>query len=547
MPLISVAIPAYNYARYLPCAIGSVLRQEIDGIDLELVIVDDCSTDDTPQAVAPFLHDTRVRYLRNDGNLGAVRNINKAIAETRGQFVLLLGADDFLLPGCLGALLAALAAHPAAGFAYGNYVVADEDDRILQVIEHPGHIPANLPPWRDDFADLLCLDDYINLGTTLFRRELIERFGFFDPLLTIDEQPGRFFRATDWDLCLRLSLAGIRAAFVYSTLSAFRVHSTQASVGGDFDREGIGLREFTVLLDRYLKPENAWRLAGREAGMRALLQGKIAAFVSQADAAALSDQSALRERIARAEEFLTQLAERSFDEALSPPPGIAAIIVANDNPRELLLTLSDLQQQAAPPEQTLVINCGRMDLSHLVRPARYLQLPGASLPEARHCGVQLTTSAALSFIDAGSRLPPDHVACLAGTLSQAGVVVVQSMGGNGQEGRQANDDAAWRSALAALLPETNPWRRTPPSLSEFALRRHAYHRSGGFDQSLGTLDDLDFLLRLQRGFPIHTLASKMTPVPMLATMLERARESAQADVVARSLQTIAERQPRQAN
>ncbi|MDQ5905782.1 MAG: hypothetical protein QG590_263, partial [Pseudomonadota bacterium] len=164
-----------------------------------------------------------------------------------------------------------------------------------------------------------------------------------------------------------------------------------------------------------------------------------------------------------------------------------------------------------------------------------------------HCGVQLTTSAALSFIDAGSRLPPDHVACLAGTLSQAGVVVVQSMGGNGQEGRQANDDAAWRSALAALLPETNPWRRTPPSLSEFALRRHAYHRSGGFDQSLGTLDDLDFLLRLQRGFPIRALASQMTPVPMLATMLERARESAQADVVARSLQAIAERQPRQVN
>lgn len=537
MPLISVAIPAYNYGRYLPCAIASVLAQ--DHAEIELLIVDDCSTDDTPAVVAPFLADPRVRYLRNDSNLGAVRNINKAVAETRGPFVLLLGADDFLLPGCLSALLAALDRHPEAGFAYGNYVVADENDRILEVIQHPGHIPADLPPWRDDFGDLLCFDDYINMGTALFRRAVIDRHGFFDPLLSIDDLPGRFFRATDWDLCLRLALAEVRSSFVYSTLSAFRVHSTQASVGGDFDSEGIGLREFLVLLERYLQPENAPRLAGRAAAISALLKGKISALLAQADPARIADSETLRARIAHAENFLQQLRTQRFAEA-APDLALAVIVIANDNPQDLLPTLADLQQQTLSGAQILVINRGRMNLAHLVHPARHLRITGISAARARRYGVHLSTAEGISFIEAGSRLPTGHLAQLAASLGQPGVELVQAE----TTWPATGDSSSWQSALAALLPATHPWRSGPPPLSAFALRRALYHRLGGFNETLGVLDDLDFLLRLQREAQITPAASRIDAVPMLTSMLRTVQESGQADIVARSLQAIAERQSR---
>lgn len=534
-PLISVAIPAYNYARYLPAAIRSVLAQAIAG--LEIVVVDDCSTDGTGEAVAPFLADPRVRYLRNAANLGAVRNINKAIAEAQGRFILLLGADDFLLPGALGALHDALTRHPDAGFAYGNYVVADENDRIVETIRHPGHIPAPLPPWRDDFRDLLCFDDYINLGTTLFRREVIERCGFFDETLAIDGDSRRFFRATDWDLCLRLALAGVRSTFVHAPLSAFRVHSTQASVGGDFDREGIGLQEFAVLLERYVRPENAARLAGSEEAIRRLLHGKVNAFTQRADLAAIANPDALRQRIARAETVLGEIAANAFAEALPVPPPPAAIVVADDNPQDLLPTLDDLARQTLPPE-VVVVNRGRMDLSPLVAGGRYLQITGAAVAEARDHGARLCDAAAFAFVDPGNRLGETHCQRMAQALAAPGALVVQAQPFASSPPASTGDDASWRGALAALLPAKHPWREGAPPLACFAMRRHVYFRADGFDRALPLLDDLDFLLRLADRFAIVPAAGDLRPVPMLATMLGRA-SGAPADAVARSLQAIA--------
>lgn len=538
MPLISVVIPAYNYGRYLPCAINSILDQ--NGLALEVVIVDDCSTDDTPQQVTPFLADPRLRYLRNANNLGAVRNINKAVSEARGDFILLLGADDFLLPGSLAALLTTLEKYPEAGFAYGNYVFADENDTVLNIVRHPGHIPAELPPWRDDFPDLLKFDHYINLGTTLFRRPLIEKYGFFDPLLSIDDFPGRFFRATDWDLCLRLSLTGVRSAFVYSTLSAFRIHSTQASVGGDFDREGIALREFSVLLERYLQPENAARLIGHEQAILKLIRAKRAEFTAKCDLSTIADLTGLKKRLKTAELFLQELATEPLNSILTTPR-ISVIVVINDNPQEFLPTLTDLEKQT-DKIQVLVINRGKMDLSKLLRPWRSIHIPGASIAAARCYGVQLTDGEALCFIDAGCRLAPEHLAIATQAISQAGTPVVQAQPESNTLSNNKNDDTTWALALTNLLPEGHPWRQETPPLSTFVIRRTVYLRLGGFDKSLTLLDDLDFLLRLQQIYPIQSFSGNIQPVSMFSSLLIAAREHSQPNIIADSLKHIANHQ-----
>ena len=72
--MISVVIPAYNYAKYLPDALNSILRQGID--DLEIIVCDDCSTDNTAEVIQGFAaKDKRVKYFLNDKNLGATLNM----------------------------------------------------------------------------------------------------------------------------------------------------------------------------------------------------------------------------------------------------------------------------------------------------------------------------------------------------------------------------------------------------------------------------------------------------------------------------------------
>lgn len=92
MPRVSVMIPTYNYAHFLDDAIGSVLNQTYG--DFELIIVDNASTDNTDHVVGKYLHDSRVRYYKNDTNLGLVGNWNKCLGYARGEFLKFLCADD---------------------------------------------------------------------------------------------------------------------------------------------------------------------------------------------------------------------------------------------------------------------------------------------------------------------------------------------------------------------------------------------------------------------------------------------------------------------
>jgi cellulose synthase/poly-beta-1,6-N-acetylglucosamine synthase-like glycosyltransferase len=117
--LFSVVVPCYNYGRFLEEAVRSVLDQV--GVGVEVIVVDDASTDSTPEVARRLAEeDSRVRYRRNDANLGHVLTFNVGLAETVGDFVVRLDADDLIAAGAFARAAALLEAFPSVGLVYGH-------------------------------------------------------------------------------------------------------------------------------------------------------------------------------------------------------------------------------------------------------------------------------------------------------------------------------------------------------------------------------------------------------------------------------------------
>lgn len=94
--LVSIIMPSYNTGQYIEESIRSVLAQTYT--NWELLIVDDCSTDDTDTVVKPFLQDRRIRYLKNSENRGAAISRNRALREATGRWIAFLDSDDLWVP-----------------------------------------------------------------------------------------------------------------------------------------------------------------------------------------------------------------------------------------------------------------------------------------------------------------------------------------------------------------------------------------------------------------------------------------------------------------
>ncbi len=131
-PLVSIGIPTYNRSRLLRQAITSVLRQSVQ--DFEIIVSDDCSTDDTAEVVEHF-GDPRIRYHRTATNLRPPRNWNECARLAQGVFFALLPDDDVWCPEFLAAMVTAFQAHPDAGFVQCAYCSADEQLREIRTVQ----------------------------------------------------------------------------------------------------------------------------------------------------------------------------------------------------------------------------------------------------------------------------------------------------------------------------------------------------------------------------------------------------------------------------
>ena len=177
-PTVTFLVPCYNLAHFLPACVGSILAQTYR--NFELLILDDCSPDDTP-AVAQSFGDPRVRHIRNPVNLGHVANYNRGIGLARGTYVWLISADDALrTPYALERYVRCLDQHPEVGYVFCPAMLF-EDGRETEVLACSAHGPEDRIFSGQAFLEKLVRFNCVAAPTGMARRSCYETVSLFPP------------------------------------------------------------------------------------------------------------------------------------------------------------------------------------------------------------------------------------------------------------------------------------------------------------------------------------------------------------------------------
>lgn len=227
-PLVTICIPSYNYGRFLPYAVESVVRQSYP--TFELLIIDNGSTDDSYAIAQSFAErDPRVQVLTHAGheNKGVNASLNLGLATARGAYFGLLPADDLFVDDGLERRVALLESSPDAGFAYGTTHMVDEEGRPT------GHVGGRPPDdmlgfdRTDDLLHALLFHDFVPGASVLARVELLRGVGGFNDAVYLN----------DWYVTIRL-LARTACVFVAGQpVVGYRLHQRhRATWNRDADR-----------------------------------------------------------------------------------------------------------------------------------------------------------------------------------------------------------------------------------------------------------------------------------------------------------------------
>jgi O-antigen biosynthesis protein len=121
-------VPCYNYGRFLPDCLRSIFSLE-GGSDIEIIAIDDCSTDNTGEVLRQF-NDARLRIITHEKNRGHIFTVNEGLKEARGEFLVRMDPDDRYRPNFLTATLPKFAQHPEVGLVYGDVALIDAEGRL---------------------------------------------------------------------------------------------------------------------------------------------------------------------------------------------------------------------------------------------------------------------------------------------------------------------------------------------------------------------------------------------------------------------------------
>jgi len=193
-PIVSVVVATYNREKYVKKAIESVLSQTYKNI--ELIIIDDGSTDKTPEIIFEFLKkDQRIIILKNEINLGLTKSLNKAIGSAKGKYIARLDDDDYW---CDENKM-----KKQVDFLEKNTDYVLTGGGIIRIDENGKEINRHLQPEKDeDIRKVILLDDAFVHSSVVFKKSVWELSGGYDGY------GEDIFFSEDWDLWLKLGKIG---------------------------------------------------------------------------------------------------------------------------------------------------------------------------------------------------------------------------------------------------------------------------------------------------------------------------------------------------
>lgn len=202
-PSVSVIIPTYNHAHFLPQAVQSVFEQTFQ--DFEVIVIDDGSEDGTRDVVQGIV-DSRFQYTYQE-NQGLAASRNAGLRAAKGEFIAFLDADDILLPGKLQVQTAWMRAHEKYGLVASGWNYIDRQGTRLGVsLPWLGVPELSLTSWLFNCP--------VVPNSVLVRKHWLDHVGGFDRA---------FRRVEDWDLWLRLAYAGCKMAWIKEIVCCYRV------------------------------------------------------------------------------------------------------------------------------------------------------------------------------------------------------------------------------------------------------------------------------------------------------------------------------------
>ena len=228
MPRVSVIIPTYNYGRFLPESIGSAQRQTVS--DLEIIVVDDGSTDETPQILAGISEPRLTAVRTPNGGISAARN--RGLDMATGDYIAFLDADDRWAPDKLERQLAMFESEPGLGLVFTNFSRFNERGTLpktqFDFIPELGTIPTR--PSRagggfiieaDPFESLVALGQFASWpSTVMVRRDLVVDLRF----------PARSVPSEDQHYMYHV-YARVRAGFITDPVVELRRHGRNSYAG----------------------------------------------------------------------------------------------------------------------------------------------------------------------------------------------------------------------------------------------------------------------------------------------------------------------------
>lgn len=227
MSSVDVFVPCYNYGRFLRDAVNSVLSQH--GVDVRVLILDDCSQDDSEQIGRELAaEDSRIEYRRHTANVGHIATYNEGIDWLAGDYCLMLSADDVLTPGALARAAAVMGAHPEVGLTHGAVVCTMHPEHDADVVIVTPQVTIQTGA---GFIQTRCeiAQGHVETPTAIARTSIQKLIGYYRPELP---------HSGDLEMWLRFAAHG-SVAYIHAHQAFYRMHGENMSLKYQWVRDLI--------------------------------------------------------------------------------------------------------------------------------------------------------------------------------------------------------------------------------------------------------------------------------------------------------------------